>query len=574
MAAYFTSRDGDGVLGDRLGAGVGGAQTEKAKSDAARHPAFLFGDGGGGGGAGVLGSDAGGGRPQPVELVALCVVCVVCLCMQGFTATRAARAYGDIKEHASFLRLRRRYNIVYILGTFGDWIQGAYLYALYREHGFSMADIGYIFVLGYFASASFGTYISSLGDTFGYRRFVITYGVVYGAACVLMRSSAMELLVLSRVMSGVAYSLLFSSFESWAISEADRLRLDRRYLIQLFSSATFFNAMSAVTAGLVGNLVVDLVTPVRFGSGGSGGGGGSHFVGGYGSGGGGNFVREAVIAGGGGGAGGGEEMMGLTGVGLTSSYASATPTRSSASFELSSHHGYGDKEMGGGRRVLHGATAGRDGGGEIEGRGGGGVGGSAVTGPAVAQASTLMYPRNMYTPAFDAGAVALVLCALAARLLWVDRNPQQQLRSGHSSAGSNLGTPGGDGGGGAGGRGGNAGDAAEAGGAEVGAGTCAAAAAVAGGGQPELEQGIWRAARMVFAKPELLSLGISNSLYEAALHVFVFVWTPALERRGPKLSGGGVSSLWIPWGVPEREQGQQWERTARLTQRWRRRRRW
>ena len=46
-------------------------------------------------------------------------------------------------------------------------------------------------------------------------------------------------------MSGVAYSLLFSSFESWAISEADRLRLDRRYLIQLFSSATFFNAMSA-----------------------------------------------------------------------------------------------------------------------------------------------------------------------------------------------------------------------------------------------------------------------------------------------------------------------------------------
>ena len=38
---------------------------------------------------------------------------------------------------------------------------------------------------------------------------------------------------------------------------------------------------------------------------------------------------------------------------------------------------------------------------------------------------------------------------------------------------------------------------------------------------------------MVLAKPELLSLGVTNSLYEAALHVFVFVWTPALERRGP-----------------------------------------
>ena len=47
---------------------------------------------------------------------------------------------------------------------------------------------------------------------------------------------------------------------------------------------------------------------------------------------------------------------------------------------------------------------------------------------------------------------------------------------------------------------------------------------------------------MVLAKPELLSLGVTNSLYEAALHVFVFVWTPALERRGPRMLGssGGV----------------------------------
>jgi MFS family permease len=36
---------------------------------------------------------------------------------------------------------------------------------------------------------------------------------------------------------------------------------------------------------------------------------------------------------------------------------------------------------------------------------------------------------------------------------------------------------------------------------------------------------------MVLAEPALLSLGSMNSLYEAALHVFVFVWTPALERR-------------------------------------------
>jgi MFS family permease len=41
-----------------------------------------------------------------------------------------------------------------------------------------------------------------------------------------------------------------------------------------------------------------------------------------------------------------------------------------------------------------------------------------------------------------------------------------------------------------------------------------------------------RAVSAVFNEPELLSLGVINALYEASLHVFVFVWTPALERRG------------------------------------------
>ena len=95
------------------------------------------------------------------------------------------------------------------------------------------------------------------------------------------RSSNLVILLASRVASGVAYSLLFSSFESWAITEADRLRLDRRYLVGLFSTATFFNACSAVAAGVVGNLVVDFVHPVTFGKGpGSGAGGTRTDVGG------------------------------------------------------------------------------------------------------------------------------------------------------------------------------------------------------------------------------------------------------------------------------------------------------
>ena len=197
-----------------------------------------------------IASDATG-----LELVALVVVCGVCVVLQALMARRGAVKHGA-GDHVAFQRLRRRYNAVYALGTFGDWIQGAYLYALYREHGFEMADIGYIFVLGYFASATLGTYVASLGDEHGHRKLVMLYGVSYGIACVAMRWSNLAVLLVSRVLSGVAYSLLFSSFESWAITEADRVRVDRRYLVQLFSAATFFNAVSAVAAGIAGNAVV------------------------------------------------------------------------------------------------------------------------------------------------------------------------------------------------------------------------------------------------------------------------------------------------------------------------------
>jgi hypothetical protein len=58
--------------------------------------------------------------------------------------------------------------------------------------------------------------------------------------------------------------------------------------------------------------------------------------------------------------------------------------------------------------------------------------------------------------------------------------------------------------------------------------------------------GILESFKIVATRPELLSLGTTNSLYEAALHVFVFIWTPALEKR--KDADQTVSGF-VPHGV-------------------------
>ena len=65
----------------------------------------------------------------------------------------------------------------------------------------------------------------------------------------------MRFRLFARVLGGICYSLLFSSFEAWAIAECDRKKIHRRNLARLFASATFFNAVSAVVAGIIGRVV-------------------------------------------------------------------------------------------------------------------------------------------------------------------------------------------------------------------------------------------------------------------------------------------------------------------------------
>ncbi len=52
------------------------------------------------------------------------------------------------RTEASYRQLRNTYLCVYSLAAFGDWIQGGFLYALYAEYGYTMRQIGLIFVVG------------------------------------------------------------------------------------------------------------------------------------------------------------------------------------------------------------------------------------------------------------------------------------------------------------------------------------------------------------------------------------------------------------------------------------------
>lgn len=46
----------------------------------------------------------------------------------------------------------------------GDWLQGPYVYHLYEVYGFSVKDIGLLFIVGFGSSALLGTLVGALAD--------------------------------------------------------------------------------------------------------------------------------------------------------------------------------------------------------------------------------------------------------------------------------------------------------------------------------------------------------------------------------------------------------------------------
>jgi hypothetical protein len=351
-------------------------------------------------------------------------------------------------EEKRFSRLRTRYNIVYVFATFGDWIQGAYLYALYREHGFTMQSIGFIFVLGYASSAFLGTIVASLGDRYGHKVNCVLYGFAYAFVCVVSsRRSDVFSLYFARVLGGICYSLLFSSFEAWAIAECDRKKIHRRNLARLFASATFFNALSAVVAGIIGNAVVD------------------------------TFSRK-------------------------NGYYTGSQSRTLPRLQTADEARV--------ERPL----------------------------PELRIKTSLFVTEkepNEFAPAFDVAAGALFLCGCLCASLWVNNKTKVNREDEENDEGDENASFEEDGD-----------EEDEDREDEEDATKMPPRGRTLRKTRRKRRGGILESFKIVATRPELLSLGTTNSLYEAALHVFVFIWTPALEKR--KDADQTVSGF-VPHGV-------------------------
>lgn len=120
---------------------------------------------------------------------------------------------------AEFKSFQTLFLAVYLTMVMSDWLQGPYVYALYSEYGFSKGDIGLLFIAGFGSSLLFGTVVGGFADRYGRKLNCLLFALLYGLSCITKHFNDFNILMIGRLLGGVATSILMSAFETWMIHE-------------------------------------------------------------------------------------------------------------------------------------------------------------------------------------------------------------------------------------------------------------------------------------------------------------------------------------------------------------------
>jgi len=162
-----------------------------------------------------------------------------------------------------FFSFQLKYLIVILIMKTADWMQGPYVYKLYADKGFTDNESARLFLAGFASSAFLGVLVGSLADKYGRKKGSILFAILYASACVSYHSNDYKILVLGRMCSGVATSLLFSVFEAWYKAEHEKKNFDGSLVSQTFSRQYFADSLLAIGAGIGASFLVELRgTPV------------------------------------------------------------------------------------------------------------------------------------------------------------------------------------------------------------------------------------------------------------------------------------------------------------------------
>ncbi|PVH96804.1 major facilitator superfamily domain-containing protein 5 [Periconia macrospinosa] len=182
--------------------------------------------------------------------------------------TRAENEKADVVEHRGrgsdvdaqrVSRLKWKFVPVFLLVNGADWLQGPYIYPIYKdEKGLEETLVALLFMIGFLSGGISASFAGSFADRFGRKAACMVYCVIYSLSCLTLLSDRVPVLFLGRVLGGICGTLLYSVYESWLVAEFNQLMLEDpgSILSGIFSLNTTLNSVVAIAAGIAAEWMV------------------------------------------------------------------------------------------------------------------------------------------------------------------------------------------------------------------------------------------------------------------------------------------------------------------------------
>ncbi|KAG8746369.1 hypothetical protein FRC12_014301 [Ceratobasidium sp. 428] len=153
--------------------------------------------------------------------------------------------------------LSLKYLAVYAVVMAADWLQGPYVYSLYKDqYGYSEQMVAVLFVTGFLSAGLSAPTVGVWADNYGRKRICMAFCVSYIATCLCTFVNWLPVNLLGRVCGGISTAILFSCFDSWLVSAAQNDGVSSSDLSAIFGSATMINGLVAAAVGVFSNGLV------------------------------------------------------------------------------------------------------------------------------------------------------------------------------------------------------------------------------------------------------------------------------------------------------------------------------
>ncbi|KAL9046004.1 MAG: hypothetical protein Q9214_001058 [Letrouitia sp. 1 TL-2023] len=166
---------------------------------------------------------------------------------------------ANIPQTDSATAFTKTFFPVYVLVWAADWLQGPFIYTLYKDEKQLPEEIvARLFTTGFLAGAVSALFVGSLADRFGRRAACMLYCVITISSCVTVLSDNTSILFFGRALGGLGTTLMYTVFEAWMVAEYNRRGLERTSLklSTIFGRMTTLSSVVAVLSGLVGQGLV------------------------------------------------------------------------------------------------------------------------------------------------------------------------------------------------------------------------------------------------------------------------------------------------------------------------------